>query len=261
MRISNIKSSIQQKLKSTKSTLYNSFNSERIHIVKLSKLKFDKDFKDMFRQEPEKVERLALSIRKHGYDNSQPIIVTSDYHILDGNSRVLACQKEGIEFVPVVMKQFTDKESALRYELHLQTSRRNLDSKTLIAALQKYDYLKGKGNKTGDKGKTSELLGKELGVSSKTIEKARKILKESPELSEKIANNEISLNAAFNQLQGTKITSKEKAFLDGIRYAISQINYGTELKDLYQQTTDNYDYIKMSGSLKDIDFSRMFSES
>ena len=263
MKISKLKNLIQEKIKTAKVNLQNNFQTERVQMVKLSKLKFDKDFKEMFSQEPEKVAKIAKSIHEHGYDKTQLIITTDNYSIIDGNSRFLASQKEGLEFVPVVVKRFTDKASALRYELHLQTSRRNLDSKSLLLSLKKYDYLKGKGHKDGEKGKTSELLAKELGVSSKTIEKARKILKESPELTEKVANNEISLNAAFKKLSGIKISTKDKTFLDGILYAISQINSGITPKDLYQQVQipENCDFAKMSENLKSIDFSKLFEES
>lgn len=42
-----------------KQNIQNKFDSERIQIVEISKLKFDKDFKELFAQEPEKVERIA----------------------------------------------------------------------------------------------------------------------------------------------------------------------------------------------------------
>ena len=73
-------------------------------MVNVNKLKFDKNFKELFSQEPEKVERIAQDMKEHGFDKSQPIIVTKDFLILDGNSRYLSCQKAGISVVPVKKK-------------------------------------------------------------------------------------------------------------------------------------------------------------
>ena len=78
------------------------------------------------------------------------------------------------------------------------------------------------------------------------------------------------MNQVYNQIRGKnpiekpditqpKLSAKEKAFIDGIHYAIAQINSGTELKDLYHQTTDSFDYSNMTASLKNFDFSTLFS--
>ena len=113
---------------------------------------------------------------------------------------------------------------------------------------------------------------KSVEKSSKTVEKARVVLKEaSEEQKEAIRKEELSVNQVYNQIRGKasfekpesnqpKLSAKEKAFIDGIRYAIAQINSGICLKDLYHQTTDNFDYSKMIASLKDVDFEKLFTE-
>ena len=82
-----------------KQNIQNKFDSERIQMVEISKLKFDKDFKELFAQEPEKVERIAQDMKEHAFDKSQPIIVTKDDSILDGNSRYMAAIQLGIKYV------------------------------------------------------------------------------------------------------------------------------------------------------------------
>src|SRR5574344_1982696 len=89
-----------------KQTAESTFDNERVKIVSISKLKFDEDFKGLFEQEPEKVERITENMKQNGFDKSQPIIVTPDWKILDGNSRYLAAKKANIEYVPVVVKVF-----------------------------------------------------------------------------------------------------------------------------------------------------------
>lgn len=97
---------------SAKQNIQNKFDSERIQMVEISKLKFDKDFKELFAQEPEKVERIAQDMKKRGFDKSQPIIVTKDGSILDGSSRFMAAIQAGIKFVPAGYKDFADAKLA-----------------------------------------------------------------------------------------------------------------------------------------------------
>ena len=80
-----------------KQNIQNKFDSERIQMVEISKLKFDKDFKELFAQEPEKVERIAQVMKEHGYDKSQPIIVTKKDGYYQICMEVCGIQKENIQ--------------------------------------------------------------------------------------------------------------------------------------------------------------------
>lgn len=55
-----------------------------------------------------------------------------------------------------------------------------------------------------------------------------------------------------------KLSTKEKAFIDGIHYAIIQVNSGMTLNDLYFQTTDEFNFAKMTEALKNVDFKKIF---
>ena len=181
--------------------------------------------------------------------------------------------KAGLTSVPCIIHHFETMEEAKSFAIREQTDRRNLSGEALLQAIATFNFEKGKGNSGDEKGKASEIIGKQLGVSSKTVEKARVVLKEATkEQKEAIRKEELSVNQVYNQIRGKsstertesnqqKLSVKEKAFIDGIRYAIAQINSGISLKDLYHQTTNTFDYSKMTDNLKEIDFSKLFAES
>lgn len=146
---------ISTSLETAKQNIQNKFDSERIQMVEISKLKFDKDFKELFEQEPEKVERIAQNMKEHGFDKSQPIIATKNGSILDGSSRYLASLEAGIKYLPVMFKDFADKDEALKYELHLQLDRRNLNDSQLYSAFKRLEELKAVAK---SEGKTTEEI-------------------------------------------------------------------------------------------------------
>lgn len=170
-------------LETAKQNIQNKFGPERIIMVNINKLKFDKGFKELFSQEPEKVERIAQDMKEHGFDKSQPIIVTKDFLILDGNSRYLSSQKAGISVVPVIIKNFTNKEEALRYELHLQLDRRNLTDSQIYAAFLRLEELKSVAKSEGKSTEdfTDAKLAVQLNKSERQIQKIRELTKKADE--------------------------------------------------------------------------------
>ena len=170
-------------LETAKQNIQNKFGPERIIMVNINKLKFDKGFKELFSQEPEKVERIAQDMKEHGFDKSQPIIVTKDFLILDGNSRYLSSQKAGISVVPVIIKNFTNKEEALRYELHLQLDRRNLTDSQIYAAFLRLEKLKSVAKSEGKSTEdfTDAKLAVQLNKSERQIQKIRELTKKADE--------------------------------------------------------------------------------
>jgi len=187
----NIKASVKDAI--TKS------NVDRVMMVPLTKLSFDKEFKELFSQEEDKVQRIAENMKQNGFDRSQPIIVNEEFKILDGNSRFMASQKAGLKEVPVIMKKFESKDDALIYELHLQLDRRNLSDSEIFNAYQKLAALK---NLAGEKAKTDVQIAEELKISPRQISKMKEVEKKaSEETLEAFKNGEISLNKAYNQMK------------------------------------------------------------
>ncbi len=74
----------------------NDKDNAKIKMVEVSQLRFDRDFKNVFQQENDKVAEIANDMRTNGFDKSRPIIVTEAYIIVDGHSRFLAAKKAGI---------------------------------------------------------------------------------------------------------------------------------------------------------------------
>lgn len=181
-------------------TAAKSIITEKIIMVSVDKLHFDKDFKAVFKQEEEKVNRIADDMKANGFDKSQPIIVNSDFAILDGNSRYMATKIAGIKKVPVIMKQFESKKDAILYELNLQMNRRNIASDDVL--IETYHTIAAMTDEKGNKLFTDVEIAKKLGVSPRQISKAKEVdLKASVEIKESLSEGTISLNQAYNQMK------------------------------------------------------------
>lgn len=233
---------ISTSIEAAKYNLQNKFDSERIQMLEISKLKFDKDFKELFTQEPEKVERIAEDMKVRGFDKSQPIIITKDGSILDGNSRYMAAAKIGLKFVPVVYKEFADKNEALLYELHLQLDRRNLNDAQILRMFQKLEELK---NAAKEKGLSTEdysdsKIAEQLKKSERQVQKIRELNKKaSPETLSKISNGELSINQAYSQIKNfekSETNSKSKIntveFSQGVRFALDELAKGKSAEEI-----------------------------
>ena len=99
---------------------------DKIFTVSIDKLHFDEDYKAVFKQEEDKVQRIAEDMKANGFDKSQPIILDENYAILDGNSRYMACQIAGITKVPVIIKKFESRDETIEYEYKMQLNSRRL---------------------------------------------------------------------------------------------------------------------------------------
>lgn len=102
------------------------------------------------------LEELASSIRQNGV--LQPIIVrqkTNDsYEIIAGERRWRACKKAGLRFIPVIVKEASDKE-VLHYAIIENIQRENL---TPIEEAESYEKLRIDYNYTHEE--LAQVLGK-----------------------------------------------------------------------------------------------------
>lgn len=233
---------LSNSIKNAKYNIQNAFDSERIQMVEITRLKFDKDFKGLFSQETDKVDRIAADMREHGFDKSQPIIVTKDFSILDGNSRYLACQKANIKMVPIVIKEFANKDAALRYELHLQLDRRNLNDSQIFSMFQKLEELKSaakhEGLSTSDF--TDAKLAGQLKKSERQVQKMRELSKKADsETIEKITSGELTINQAYAEVKKTEQPKTHKteiinkdAFCEGVKFALNELAKGKSAEEI-----------------------------
>lgn len=174
--------------------------TDKVIMVPVEKLHFDEKYKAVFKQEEDKVQRIADDMKANGFDKSQPIIVDKDFGILDGNSRFMACGIAGIAKVPVIIKEFESQKDALIYELNLQMNRRNIKDDSVL--IETYNTLAAFTDENGGKLFTDVEIAEKLGVSPRQISKAKEVdLKASDEIKESLSNGEISLNKAYNQMK------------------------------------------------------------
>ena len=236
---------ISTSLETAKQNIQNKFDSERIQLVAISNLKFDKDFKELFAQEPEKVERIAHDMKEHGFDKSQPIIATKDGSILDGNSRFMAANQIGIKYIPVVYKDFADKNEALKYELHLQLDRRNLSDSEVFAMFKKLEEMKQSAKSEGKSTEdfTDAKLAVQLNKSERQIQKIRELTKKADEQTlEKVASGAITINQAYSEVKkaehpndnkNNKNSSINKSeFFKGVKFTLDELAKGKTAEEI-----------------------------
>ncbi|MBO4628776.1 MAG: ParB N-terminal domain-containing protein [Treponema sp.] len=260
---------------SIKNKIENIHKAEQKKSLKIKDITLIPEFEKLLTMDDSVVSAMTESMKTEGFKPGHELHIWAyegKYILVDGHTRRHCAMKAGLTSVPCIIHHFETLEEAKKYAIREQTDRRNLSGEALLQAVANFNFEKGKGNAGEEKGKASEIIGKQLGISSKTVEKARVVLKEATEAQkEAIRKEELSVNQVYNQIRAKspiekqnsaepKLSAKEKAFIDGIRYAISQINSGTELKDLYHQTTECFDYSKMTATLKGIDFTALFSK-
>ena len=242
--------------------------------LKIKDITLIPEFEKLLAMDDSVVNAITESMKNEGFKSGHELHIWAHdgkYILIDGHTRRHCAIKAGITSVPCIIHHFDTLEEAKKFAIREQTDRRNLSGEALLQAVANFNFEKGKGNAGDEKGKASEIIGKQLGVSSKTVEKARVVLKEATEeQKEAIRKEELSVNQVYNQIRGKvsaekqdtahpKLSTKEKAFIDGICYSIVQLNSGTTLKDLYHQTSDSFDFSKMTESLKEVDISKLFA--
>ena len=175
----------------------------------VSKLKFDSEYKGIYKQNAQKVSRIAEDMRLHGYDNSQPIIINPQYAILDGYSRydAIALLEGLITDVPVVIKNFKTRDEYIKYILHLQMDRRSSSDRdkyqTFINYMELKEHAKVAGQDTSEY--TEEKLANKLSVGKRQISMLKEISKKiTPELLEKLESEEFSLNQIYSIIKKTE---------------------------------------------------------
>lgn len=239
---------------------------DTIFICPVEKLKFDPEYKAIYAQEAQKVQRIADDMREHGYDQSQVIIINKDYLILDGNSRKEAIDSLAgqITKVPVIIKDFCSREEYKKYILHLQLDRRSSSDRDKLVSFKEFEELKRSAKLRGEKTDeySDESLANKLSVSVRQISMLREIThKITPELERKLFADEISLSKVYSAIKKEeKINNPDserkpkKVRFDvesarmGVRLAFVLAHSGKSAKDILLDA-------RLSDESKSIDFS------
>lgn len=166
------------------------------------------EFQKLLVMEADVLEKMRESMREEGFKPGHEIHIWKrgkEYILIDGHTRKSAWESLGNKTIPCIIHNFADIEEAKTFAIKEQINRRNLSGQALLDAVANFNFEKGKGNVVGEKGKASEIIAKQIGVSAKTVEKTRLVLKEaSPEQLEAIKKDEISMNQVYKQIQDKK---------------------------------------------------------
>ena len=140
---------------------------------------------------------LADDIRSSGLSDS---IITFEGKILDGRNRHKACEIAG------VTPRFTeyDGSDALQFVISHNLHRRHLSESQRAMVAAKWAKLKRGANQHSPIGEPSETetktrneAAKLLNVGTSSIDRAKKVINQAPELVEKIESGAMSVNAAY----------------------------------------------------------------
>ncbi len=177
-------------------------------ILKIKDIVLIPEFQKLLVMEEDVLEKMKQSMKEEGFKSGHEIHIWKrgkEYILIDGHTRKTAWESLGNKTIPCIVHNFANMEEAKTFAIKEQINRRNLSGQALLDAVANFNFEKGKGNVVGEKGKASEIIAKQIGVSAKTVEKTRLVLKEaSPEQLEAIKKDEISMNQVYKQIQDKK---------------------------------------------------------
>ena len=166
------------------------------------------EFQKLLVMEEDVLEKMKLSMKEEGFKSGHEIHIWKrgkEYILIDGHTRKTAWESLGNKTIPCIIHNFASLEEAKTFAIKEQINRRNLSGQALLDAVANFNFEKGKGHTSGEKGKASEIIAKQIGVSTKTVEKTRVVLKEAtPEQLEAIKKDELSMNQVYKQIQDKK---------------------------------------------------------
>lgn len=168
------------------------------------------EFEKLFPIKEDVLERITANMKEKGFDGSQPVQIwlSTDTngvvhnYLIDGYTRYRAAQDAGLKTVPYYGQRFENQDEAMRYALHLQVDRRNLEGIGLLNAIQKLmgsDYIQQHIHEAG--GKTSEMIGDIIGTSGRTVARGINVLNNATEEQiNQIASGEKTVNQVSNEI-------------------------------------------------------------
>ena len=193
------------------------------------------EFQKLLVMEADVLEKMRESMREEGFKPGHEIHIWKrgkEYILIDGHTRKCAWESLGNKTIPCIIHNFADIEEAKTFAIKEQINRRNLSGQALLDAEANFNFEKGKGNVVGEKGKASEIIAKQIGVSAKTVEKTRLVLKEaSSEQLEAIKKDELSMNQVYKQIQDKKKPKPEpKAEEKSEKESVTQVPPKSDLE-------------------------------
>lgn len=156
--------------------------------VATDKVKISNLFRGLFASKPGTVKAIAEDMQARGFDAAHPVVIWLEQGtVIDGHCRLQAAKEAGIGEVPAVYRSFADEDAALDYAIHTQRDRRNLTDADIICMVEQLDKRRGRGGDRrseqakinapdGAVERSSQETADRIGVSSRTVERARQVL-------------------------------------------------------------------------------------
>ena len=157
----------------------------------------------------DKMEEMVKSVKEYGV--LLPVIVRKrgegNYQMISGHRRKRACELAGIDKIKCIVKDLTDDEATiLMVDSNIQREE-ILPSEKAFAYKMKLEAMKHQGKRVdleedttyrpmGDKLKSAEIMGQEIGESARTIQRYIRLTYLIPELLEEVDNKRIAFRPA-----------------------------------------------------------------
>ena len=183
-------------------------NAEKVETIDISKIKNfpDHPFKVL---DDDKMEEMVKSIKEYGV--ILPVIVRpkedGTYEMISGHRRKRACELAGVKQIRAIVKDLSDDEATiLMVDSNIQREE-ILPSEKAFAYKMKLEAMKHQGKRVdleedttyrpmGDKLKSAEIMGQEIGESARTIQRYIRLIYLIPELLEEVDNKRIAFRPA-----------------------------------------------------------------
>ncbi|MCU0755661.1 MAG: ParB/RepB/Spo0J family partition protein [Xanthomonadales bacterium] len=149
------------------------------------------------------LDQLAGDIKANG--QRHPIIIYSGWKILDGRNRLEACRRAGVDpiFHDVINEMESgDDDEIVRYVISTNLHRRHLDASQRAIVAGRLANLTHGGNRKDQaaglpvEGVTQAQAAELLNVSERSVRDAVKVLREAPELADKVSAGDMKVSTA-----------------------------------------------------------------
>ena len=183
-------------------------NSEKIQEIDISKISNfpDHPFKV---NDDDKMKEMVKSVKEYGV--IMPVIVrpkeNGNYEMISGHRRKRACELAGVKQIRCIVKNLTDDEATiLMVDSNIQREE-ILPSEKAFAYKMKLEAMKHQGKRVdleedetyrplGDKLKSADIMGQEIGESARTIQRYIRLTYLIPELLEQVDLKRIAFRPA-----------------------------------------------------------------
>ena len=214
--------------------------------VPLSQINFMEEFKTLLPINPATLEIIKDSIRKYGYDESQPVHVWKERNcLIDGHTRFQASKDLGLYDIPIYEHSLGNSlKDVMQYVATLQVARRNLTDAEILTFIEKL----------GIYGLTAKEISETLDISIRKVERARSVLNNATEEQiEQIKSGEKTINSVLTTNTNKKNTNATEELEEDLSIELEDEippNDGAEKKSSSKNNNENFDD-DLSDSLSD----------